>query len=87
MHILAVRLRNCASSGRAYHCWRAPSSGGTSIHVGIRRNRYLRGCMYAFIELFAPHLKRTLVEKAIAESAAGRNKNQAVGCQTLPRAA
>jgi hypothetical protein len=40
--------------------------------------------MYAFIELFAPHLKRTVVEKAIAESATERNKNQAVGRQTLP---
>ena len=40
-----------------------------TIHVGIRRNHYLRGYMYAFVEMFAPHLKRTVVEKAIRESA------------------
>jgi LysR family transcriptional regulator, cys regulon transcriptional activator len=43
-----------------------------TIHIGIRRNHYLRGYMYAFIELFAPHLKRTAVEKAIADSATRR---------------
>ncbi|OGA37312.1 MAG: transcriptional regulator CysB [Betaproteobacteria bacterium RIFCSPLOWO2_12_FULL_62_13] len=40
-----------------------------TIHVGIRRNHYLRGYMYSFIEMFAPHLKRPVVEKAITESA------------------
>ena len=43
-----------------------------TIHVGIRRNHYLRGYMYAFIEMFAPHLKRQVVEKAIAEAATRR---------------
>ena len=38
------------------------------IHVGIRRNHYLRGYVYAFIEMFAPHLKHDLVEKAITEA-------------------
>jgi len=37
------------------------------IHVGIRRNHYLRGYVYAFIEMFAPHLKHAIVEKAITE--------------------
>lgn len=43
-----------------------------TIHVGIRRNHYLRGYMYALIEMFAPHLKRSVVEKAITESATRR---------------
>lgn len=43
-----------------------------TIHVGIRRNHYLRGYMYSFIEMFAPHLKRSVVEKAITESATRR---------------
>jgi LysR family cys regulon transcriptional activator len=43
-----------------------------TIHVGIRRNHYLRTYMYAFIELFAPHLKRAVVEKAITEAATRR---------------
>jgi len=43
-----------------------------TIHVGIRRNHYLRGYMYAFIEMFAPHLKRAAVAKAIADSATRR---------------
>jgi LysR family cys regulon transcriptional activator len=43
-----------------------------TIHVGIRRNHYLRGFMYAFIELFAPHLRRMVVEKAISDSATRR---------------
>ena len=38
------------------------------IHVGVRRNHYLRGYVYAFIEMFAPHLKHDLVEKAISET-------------------
>lgn len=38
------------------------------IHVGVRRNHYLRGYVYAFIEMFAPHLTRTVVEKAITEA-------------------
>jgi LysR family cys regulon transcriptional activator len=38
-----------------------------TIHVGIRRNHYLRGYTYAFIEMFAPQLTRAAVEKAIAE--------------------
>ena len=44
-----------------------------TFHVGIRRNHYLRGYMYAFIEIFAPHLKRPVVERAITDSATRRN--------------
>jgi LysR family cys regulon transcriptional activator len=43
-----------------------------TIHIGIRRNHYLRGYTYAFIEMFSPHLKRSVVEKAITESATRR---------------
>ena len=40
-----------------------------TIQVGIRRNHYLRGYMFSFIEMFAPHLKRPVVEQAIARMA------------------
>lgn len=35
--------------------------------IGIRRGTYLRGFVYAFIELFAPHLSRAVVDAAMAE--------------------
>ncbi|WP_456417934.1 HTH-type transcriptional regulator CysB [Thiolapillus sp.] len=35
---------------------------------GLRRNSILPGYLYDFIELFAPHLKRELVEKALSAS-------------------
>lgn len=34
--------------------------------IGFRRGTYLRGYMYEFIETFAPHLNRSVVERAIA---------------------
>ncbi len=34
--------------------------------LGIRRNTYLRGYVYDFIEMFAPHLDRPAVEQAMA---------------------
>ncbi|MGZ8201685.1 MAG: CysB family HTH-type transcriptional regulator [Burkholderiales bacterium] len=45
-----------------------------TIHIGIRRNHYLRGYTYAFIEMFASHLKRSAVEKAITEAATRRGR-------------
>ncbi|RLA47939.1 MAG: HTH-type transcriptional regulator CysB [Gammaproteobacteria bacterium] len=36
--------------------------------IGFRRGTYLRGFMYDFIEGFAPHLKRDIVEQACAIS-------------------
>ncbi|MFZ5594842.1 MAG: HTH-type transcriptional regulator CysB [Pseudomonadota bacterium] len=39
----------------------------STTRIGFRRGAYLRGYMYAFIELFAPHLTREVVEHA-AES-------------------
>jgi len=32
--------------------------------IGCRKGTFLRGYMYEFIEIFAPHLKKTVVEKA-----------------------
>jgi LysR family cys regulon transcriptional activator len=34
-------------------------------HMGIRKGNYLRGYVYTFIELIAPHLDRSIVESAI----------------------
>ena len=36
-----------------------------TTHLAIRKNEYLRGYTYDFIELFAPHLTRSSVEKAM----------------------
>jgi LysR family cys regulon transcriptional activator len=33
--------------------------------IGIRKDAYLRGFAYTFIELFAPHLTRAKVDEAI----------------------
>ena len=38
----------------------------STTRIGVQRNAYLRGYIYAFIELFAPHLTRRSVETAIA---------------------
>ncbi|MTI14342.1 HTH-type transcriptional regulator CysB [Sansalvadorimonas verongulae] len=35
-------------------------------HIGFRRGTFLRGFMYEFIEKFAPHLTRELVDEAVA---------------------
>ncbi len=40
----------------------------STTRIGIRRGAYLRGYVYTFIELFAPHLDRTAVAAAMAES-------------------
>lgn len=39
--------------------------GESLTHIGIRRDKFLRGYIYDFIELFAPHLTRELVDSAI----------------------
>jgi LysR family cys regulon transcriptional activator len=36
--------------------------------MGIRRNTYLRGYMYAFIEMFAPRLTHKVVDEAMARA-------------------
>ena len=38
----------------------------STTRVGLRRNAYLRGYVYAFIELFAPHLTRRMIDVALA---------------------
>jgi len=37
-----------------------------TTRLGIRRNAWLRGYAYTFIELFAPHLTRRMVQSALA---------------------
>jgi LysR family cys regulon transcriptional activator len=39
--------------------------GKSTTYIGLRRDKYLRGYIYDFIELFAPHLPKKQVEKAI----------------------
>jgi LysR family cys regulon transcriptional activator len=36
-----------------------------TTHLGMRRHAYLRGFVYDFIEMFAPHLTRAVVEKTM----------------------
>jgi LysR family cys regulon transcriptional activator len=38
----------------------------STTNLGFRKETYLRGYMYDFIEMFAPHLKRPLVERFVA---------------------
>jgi LysR family cys regulon transcriptional activator len=38
----------------------------STTRIGIRRNAYLRGYAYTFIESFAPHLGRRMVDAALA---------------------
>lgn len=38
----------------------------STTRIGIRRGMYLRGYMYAFIELFAPHLSRNVMNDIMA---------------------
>lgn len=40
--------------------------GHSVTSIGLRRDRFLRGYIYDFIEMFAPHLPRPVVEQAIA---------------------
>ena len=37
----------------------------STTKIGLRRGTFLRGYMYEFIELFAPHLNKTLVDEAL----------------------
>jgi LysR family cys regulon transcriptional activator len=41
----------------------------STTRLGVRRGAFLRGYAYEFIELFAPRLPRTLVEKTVMEKA------------------
>jgi LysR family cys regulon transcriptional activator len=37
----------------------------STTRIGIRKNSYLRGYMYDFMEMFAPHLTRKVVMAAM----------------------
>ncbi|MEE2766439.1 MAG: HTH-type transcriptional regulator CysB [Pseudomonadota bacterium] len=39
--------------------------GESLTHIGIRRDKFLRGYMYDFMELFAPHLSQKLINRAM----------------------
>jgi len=39
----------------------------STTHIGFRRGMFLRGYMYDFISIFAPHLKRDKVDEVAAE--------------------
>jgi hypothetical protein len=54
------RTRTCAR-WTAAHLFES-----STTRIGIRRNAWLRGYTYAFIELFAPHLTRKMVQAALA---------------------
>jgi len=38
----------------------------STTRIGIRKNSYLRGYVYEFISMFAPHLNRAVVDKIIS---------------------
>jgi len=40
----------------------------STTHMGIRKNTYLRGYMYDFIEMFAPRLTRKVVDNAMTHA-------------------
>ena len=40
----------------------------STTHMGIRKNTYLRGYIYGFIEMFAPGLTRKVVDEAMARA-------------------
>ena len=40
--------------------------GSSTTKIGLRREMYIRGYLYEFMELFAPHLTRDRVETAVA---------------------
>ena len=43
----------------------------STTRIGLRRRAWLRGYVYAFIEGFAPHLTRRMVEQALAGGEGG----------------
>jgi LysR family cys regulon transcriptional activator len=58
--------------------------GWSTTNLGFRKESYLRGYMYDFIEMFAPHLKRPLVERFVA--AQEKSERDALAATlTLPR--
>jgi LysR family cys regulon transcriptional activator len=39
----------------------------STTRIGIRRDAYLRGYTFAFVERFAPHLTRKVIEHAMSK--------------------
>jgi LysR family cys regulon transcriptional activator len=57
----------------------------STTHIGFRRGMFLRGFMYDFISIFAPHLKREKVDEVAAEpDPAARAKLALLLGQKLP---
>ena len=56
-------------------------------HIGFRRGLFLRGYMYEFLQLFAPHLTRAVVDEiaGIAEAEQRQERVEAL-IKTLPAA-
>lgn len=50
----------CADAGHLFEA--------STTHIGLRRGAWLRGYTYDFIELFAPHLRRDVVEGALGRT-------------------
>ncbi|HEY0974256.1 MAG TPA: HTH-type transcriptional regulator CysB [Solimonas sp.] len=52
----------------------------STTHIGFRRSMFLRGYMYDFLQLFAPHLKRERVDEiaAIADTEERRKRTEAM---------
>ena len=51
----------------------------STTHVGFLRNAQLRGFMYEFVELFAPHLPRSVLDEAAALAAPADRKRLSAG--------
>ena len=56
----------------------------STTSIGFRKNSYIRGYMFDFIEMFAPHLSRDLGEESLAHSG-GRGSEALLGSIEIPR--
>ena len=65
-----------AERDTALHALDAGALFGINLtKLALRRGGYLRGYVYAFIESFAPTLKRTGIEKALSAAPGGEHDN------------
>ncbi len=55
-----------------------------TIHLGMRRNDYLRGYVFEFIEMFAPHLTRQRVESGLRAAMSERRAAAVVSGRRNP---
>jgi LysR family transcriptional regulator, cys regulon transcriptional activator len=56
----------------------------STTKIGFRRNSYFRSYMYDFIEMFAPHLERKLVERSLQTANRAEVENLVAGIE-LPQ--